>query len=63
MSFNNVLELRQKIKDLTNDNTYLLTRIQRLEKLIVTYSNRIDIFKQKKFDLEHGVVFIIIIII
>lgn len=63
MSFNNVLELRQKIKDLTNNNTYLLTRIQRLEKLIVTYSNRIDIFKQKKFDLEHGVVFIIIIII
>lgn len=63
MSFNKVLELRQKIKDLTNDNTYLLTRIQRLEKLIVTYSNRIDIFKQKKFDLEHGVVFIIIIII
>lgn len=63
MSFNKVLELRQKIKDLTNNNTYLLTRIQRLEKLIVTYSNRIDIFKQKKFDLEHGVVFIIIIII
>lgn len=52
--YNDVIENQKKIVEGKENNTYLLTRIQRLEKIIERYKTTNKIFQDKTFALKHN---------